>query len=155
MAWKETCAMEQRMRFVIAAREEGAVISRVCAAFGVSRQTGHKWLKRFEFEGPVGLVDRSRAPRRHGRSREEELLGDIVALHDLYGWGAKKLRHKLHELRPEIALPAVSTIGDWLAKKGLTKRRRRRRGSAPYARPFSAATQPNAVWCAPISFRPC
>ena len=36
MPWKESRAMDQRMRFVIAATEEGAVMSRVCEAFGVT-----------------------------------------------------------------------------------------------------------------------
>ena len=147
MPWKETCAMDQRMRFVLAASEEGAVMSRVCAAFGVSRQTGYKWLERYEIGGPGGLEDLSRAPHRHGRSREAELVSDILALQERYGWGPKKLQRKLGELRPAIDLPAVSTIGDWLAKRGLTKSRQRRRGSPPYAQPFAAADQPNAVWC--------
>jgi transposase InsO family protein len=147
MPWKETCAMDQRIRFVLAASEEGAVMSQVCASYGVSRQTGYKWLARYEIGGPQGLQDLSRAPHRHGRSREAELVSDIRALRARYGWGPKKLRVKLGELWPDIALPAVSTIGDWLARWGLTESRARRRSSPPYAQPFALAAQPNAVWC--------
>ena len=146
MPWKETCAMEQRMRFVLAATEEGAGMSRVCDAFGISRDTGYKWLERYELEGVDGLKDRSRAPHRHGRSREGELVGAILALHERYGWGPKKLRRKLAEVRPEVVPPAASTIGDWLAKRGLTGQRRRRPSCPPYSQPFAAADQPNAVW---------
>jgi len=146
MPWKETCVMEERMRFVLAAKEEGAVMSQVCAAAGISRQTGYVLLRRYESEGLEGLKDRSRAPHEHGRSREAELVEDVLALRERYGWGAKKLRHKLGELRPDIELPAASTIGDWLTKRGLTDKRRRRPKCPAYTQPFAAATEPNAVW---------
>lgn len=147
MSWKETSAMDERMRFAMAASEEGAVMSRVCAAFGVSRQTGYKWLTRYKLEGPIGLMERSRAPLRHGRMRDDDLVTAIVGLRARYGWGAKKLRHKLSELRPGIVVPAASTIGDWLARKGLTKSRRRRGGCVPHERGLSVAAEANAVWC--------
>jgi putative transposase len=147
MPWRETCTMEERMRFVLAAREEGAVMSRVCAAFGISRDVGYKWLTRFDLEGVEGLRNRSRAPHHHGRSREAELVEDVLALHERYGWGPKKLRHKLGELRPDIVLPSASTIGDWLAKRGVTGKRKRRLRCPPHTQPFAAADQPNAVWC--------
>lgn len=146
MPWKETCVMEERMRFVLAAKEEGAVMSQVCAEFGISRQAGYERLRRYEAEGVEGLKDRSRAPHHHGQSREAELVDDVLALREHYGWGAKKLRHKLGELRPDIELPSASTIGDWLAKRGLTAKRRRRAKCPIYSRPFAAATEPNAVW---------
>ncbi len=147
MPWRETCSMEERMRFVLVAREEGAVMARICATFGISRDIGYKWLARYELEGVEGLKDRSRAPHHPGRSREAELVDDVLALHERYGWGPKKLRHKLGELRPEIVLPAASTIGDWLAKRGLTGKRKRRRRCPPHTQPFATADQPNAVWC--------
>ncbi len=147
MPWRETCSMEERMRFVLVAREEGAVMARICATFGISRDIGYKWLARYELEGVEGLKDRSRAPHHPGRSREAELVDDVLALHERYGWGPKKLRHKLGELRPEIVLPAASTIGDWLAKRGLTGKRKRRPRCPPHTQPFATADQPNAVWC--------
>jgi putative transposase len=150
MPWKETCVMDERMRFVVAAQEEGAVMSQICAAYGISRDTGYRLLARYAAEGVAGLKDRSRAPHHHGRSREMELVDDVLELRAHYGWGAKKLRHKLGELRPDIELPAASTIGDWLAKRGRTSKRRRRPRSAPNSQPFAVADQPNAVW-APTS----
>jgi len=47
----------------------------------------------------------------------------------------------LGELRPDIELPAASTIGDWLARRDLTVKRRRRPRCAPYSQPFAAADQ--------------
>src|SRR5260370_33422746 len=75
MPWSETCAMDERMRFVIAASEDEAVMREVCAEFGVSRQTGYKWLARYAAEGVEGLKDRSRAPLSPGRMRDEAVVG--------------------------------------------------------------------------------
>ena len=147
MPWKETFAIDEKMRFVLAASEEGAVMAQVCAAFGISRDTGYRLLNRYTAEGIDGLKERSRAPHRHGRAREAELVAEVVALRQRYGWGPKKLRIKLGERHPEIDLPASSTIGDWLRKRHLVGPRKRRRICPPYSRPFAMADQPNAVWC--------
>jgi len=146
MPWRETCIMEERLRFVMAAKEEGAVMSRLCAEAGISRQTGYEWRHRYAAEGVEGLKDRNRAPHHHGRSREAELVDAVLALRKHYGWGAKKLRKKLGEVRPDIALPAVSTIGDWLAQEGTVIKRRRRPRSTPSRHPLAEADRPNAVW---------
>jgi len=148
MPWRETCAMDERMRFVVAAGEEGAVMSEVCARFGISRQTGYKWLSRYVEEGIDGLKERSRAPIEHGRSRPEEIVSAVLALRERYPhWGPKKLRVKLAEVKPEAVLPAASTIGDWLHKEGLTEPRKRRRHCTPSSGSLAAADRPNAVWC--------
>jgi putative transposase len=38
--------MDERMRFIIAASQDEAAMSELCAEFGISRQTGYKWLGR-------------------------------------------------------------------------------------------------------------
>jgi hypothetical protein len=40
MHWSETCAMDERTRSVIAASEDDAEMSAVCAEFGISRPRG-------------------------------------------------------------------------------------------------------------------
>lgn len=149
MPWRETCAMDERMRFVVAASEDEAVMTEVCAEFGISRQTGYKWLARYRAEGAEGLQDRSRAPIRHGLARDEELVAAALALRERHPtWGPKKLRKKLADGLPEVAPPARSTIGDWLRKEGLTQSRRPRKRCPRFSSPFLAADAPNAVWCA-------
>ena len=49
-------------------------MSELCAEFGVSRQTGYKWLARYRAEGVEGLKDRSRAPLSHGLARDEAVV---------------------------------------------------------------------------------
>lgn len=146
MPWRETWAMDQRVRFVLAAERAESMMSKVCREFGISRETGYKWLKRYRAEGLEGLRDRSRAPHQHGRALDGAVRRAAIALYDEYGWGPKKLRPKLAERHPELELPAASTIGNWLAEEGLTVKRRRRRRCSVYAGPLLPADGPNAVW---------
>ena len=121
----------------------------LCGDYGISRKTGYKWLGRYREQGPEGLVERSRAPHRHGRSMAPELAEAIVALRrERPHWGPRKLRAVLIGERPEAVWPAASTMGDLLRAEGLvsSRRRRRRRVAAP-GRPFRAVTAPNDVWC--------
>ena len=50
---------EQRYDAVLAVIREGRTVKDVAGAVGVSRQTLHAWLSRYEAEGLDGLVDRS------------------------------------------------------------------------------------------------
>ena len=60
MGWTETCAMHQRMRFVLMVEKRVENFAEICRRFGVSRKTGYKWLARYLAEGPAGLADQSR-----------------------------------------------------------------------------------------------
>ena len=44
MGWMETCAMDERMRFVLAVEREEESMAALCRRFGVSRKSGYKWL---------------------------------------------------------------------------------------------------------------
>jgi putative transposase len=147
MPWNETCAMDERMRFIVAASQEGSMMSEVCDRFGISRQTGYKWLARYAEAGVDGLKERSRAPIAHGRSRPAGLVSAVLTLRERYPhWGPKKLRVKLGGLMPDVAVPAASTIGDWLCKERLTEPRKRRRHCTPSPGPLTSADAPNKVW---------
>jgi len=72
----------------------------------------------------------------------------VLALRERWRhWGPKKLRVKLSEHHPALAVPAASTIGDWPRREGMVERSPRRRRCPPYARPFAAVTGANDVWC--------
>ncbi len=71
MGWRETCAVEERMRFVVAVQKHEESFAAICRRFGVSRRVGYKWLDRFEAEGAAGLFDRSRAPLYHPQAVAE------------------------------------------------------------------------------------
>jgi transposase-like protein len=59
MPWKETGVVELRMEVVIR-HVEGERVSALSREYGVSRQTIHKWIRRFRVEGACGLFDRPR-----------------------------------------------------------------------------------------------
>src|SRR3974390_1599330 len=46
MGWMETCAVDERTRFVIAAEKREEPLAALCREFGVSRKTGYEWLGR-------------------------------------------------------------------------------------------------------------
>jgi transposase InsO family protein len=59
---RELSVAEQRYQAVLAVISDGLSISQVAHKVGVSRQTLHSWLARYEAEGLQGLVDRSHQP---------------------------------------------------------------------------------------------
>jgi hypothetical protein len=44
MVWMETCAVDERMRFVITAEKQEEPFAVICRRFGVSRRVGYKWV---------------------------------------------------------------------------------------------------------------
>ncbi len=55
MPWAETSAMQERIRFIADYNSGLDSMTEICARFGVSRQTGYKWVRRYREEGAVGL----------------------------------------------------------------------------------------------------
>ena len=148
MPWKEICRMDEKLVFVADCLRGELPMTALCEDYGISRKTGYKWLGRYREHGPEGLVERSRAPHRHGRSMAPEMAEAIVALRrQRPHWGPRKLRAVLMGERPEAVWPAASTMGDLLRAEGLVVSRRRRRRVAAPGRPFRAVTAPNDVWC--------
>ncbi|WP_155947893.1 helix-turn-helix domain-containing protein, partial [Rhizobium sp. 2MFCol3.1] len=47
MAWRARSVVDERLEFCRLAGLEGANVSALCERFGISRQTGYVWLKRF------------------------------------------------------------------------------------------------------------
>ena len=147
MGWAETCAMDERMRFVLAVEREDETMAALCRRFGVSRQNGYKWLGRFREEGVAGLVERSRAPHTHRQEVSAAVAERCLAVRRAHPtWGPLKVRAFLERRAPEVRLPAASTIGALFDREGLTVKRRLRRRAPPAASPFAACTGANAVW---------
>ena len=59
---RELSVAEQRYQAVLAVISDGLSVSQVASKFGVSRQTMHSWLARYEEAGLEGLIDRSHRP---------------------------------------------------------------------------------------------
>ncbi len=148
MVWKETCAMEERVRFVMAAVENAEPFAALCRRFGVSRKTGYKWLGRYDDEGVGGLKDRSRAPLHHPGALAAEIAEHCLKVRREHPtWGPVKVRSWLEQHAPRTQWPASSTIGELFDREGLTVRRRLRRRSPPSSAPFGQCAAANDVWC--------
>jgi putative transposase len=145
MPWKETNPVLERHHFAQDLERGQWTMAELCLRYGISRNTGYKWLDRFQQEGPRGLLDRSRAPR----SCPHETLADVVELilkeHARFGWGAPKILKRLRTRDPQRDWPARSTIFDILARHGQVHRRRRRLWKHPGAAPLTTTT-PNQTW---------
>ena len=148
MPWKETSVMDEKLQFIAAVLSGDDSMTALCARFGISRQTGHTLKRRYLELGPAGLVDRSRAPHRHGRATPEEIVARIVAMRlERPSWGAKKLLVELAKQEPDVGWPAASTITDILRRAGLVTARRRRRRALCVEQPFQAVNVANDTWC--------
>ncbi len=148
MVWRKTCAMEERMHFVMAAVENEEAFAGLCRRFGVSRKTGYKWLERYRDGGVEGLKDRSRAPSHHPQAVPDQTARRCVRVRRAHPtWGPVKVQAWLEEHRPRRRWPAASTIGELFDREGLTVKRRRRRHSPPSSAPFAQCGAANDTWC--------
>ena len=154
MSWRKTCPMNERVQFITTLLQHECTMTELCEHFGVSRRTGYKWWHRYEKAGVEGLRDRSRACRSHPNATHTSIQEKLVALRHRRGWGPRKLLHYLSAREPDVAWPAPSTVGAILKRRGLVKRRRRSRRTAPYSQPFIHCDQPNAVWSADFKGEP-
>ena len=149
MPWSQTEPMTERMRFVTLYQEGLYSMAELCQRFSISRQTGYKWLARFEKDGLEGLKERSRAPRACPHRTPAVVETVLVAARKAHPtWGPEKLRDYLAPRRPDLVLPAPSTIGEILKRHGLLQEKRRRRSRPPHpgSAPLRTAA-PNQVWC--------
>jgi transposase InsO family protein len=116
MGWREMSVADQRQEFVLLASLAGANKSALCERFGISRQTGHLWLRRFA-AGERAFEDRSRRPLHSPRRLTDDLEARILAVRKVHpAWGARKIVAVLR--RDGIAPPAASTVHAVLSRHG-------------------------------------
>jgi transposase InsO family protein len=116
MPWREVSVMDQRREFVGLARQDGVNRRELCRRFGISPETGYKWLGRWS-AGDEDLADRSRRP--HGSPRRTGLAieAEVLAVRDAHpAWGARKIARCLERAGHEP--PATSTIHAILVRHG-------------------------------------
>jgi len=147
MVWRETGIMDERLRFVVDCLAGEETMSALCAAYGISRKSGYKWLGRYRKFGPEGLHDLPRAPLNHGRATASDLVERIVAAKETHPlWGPKKIVARLKRSAPELRWPSASTVGAILARHGLVSARKHMRLRACGNGPWPEPQGPNAVW---------
>ena len=121
--------MEQKLKFVSLAGSARFSITELCQEFGISRKTGHKWIKRYGQDGQKGLEERSRAPKSVANRTAEEVERLICGEKRLHPtWGPKKIHRILTTKHGLENPPAVSTVGEVLKRHGMVAERKRRGG---------------------------
>ncbi len=150
MPWTQTCVMEQRTKFIIEVLDGTYSMVELCNYYGISRKTGYKWLERYRQDGIEALCNRSRAPHSHPHEILPQVKDSILAIKKRFPkWGAPKIRARLERIHPRWnSYPAISTIGLFLHKQGLTHPRKRRRKATPTELPLTSGRYSNQVWCA-------
>jgi len=123
----ELSVMEQRYQAVLAVVQDGWKVTEVAERVGVSRQTVHAWIARYEQGGLAALADHSHRPS----SCPHELSAEIQALicelrREHPGWGPRRLEHQLAR-QGLNTVPGRSSIYRCLRRHGLIELRRRRK----------------------------
>jgi transposase InsO family protein len=151
---RELSVAEQRYQAVLAVIAEGETVKSVAGRWGVSRQTVHSWLARYEGEGLEGLADRSHRPvscPHQMPAGVEALVLEMRRAHP--SWGAQRIHSELVR-RPKLLaelrdgageeVPSESAIYRCLTRAGLIDASLCRRRDQVWKR-WERGT-PNELW---------
>lgn len=148
MPWKTSTMLSQRSQFVLESKSGQFSHSELCRRYNIVRNTGYKWLSRFEDNGLPGLLEQSRRPKTKTSEVPHEVTTKIVAYRTAHpSWGATKI-HKIlkRELNRET-VPSRRTIHRILQQCNLvTTRVYHSRRKAPVNRVVLRAEYSNHVW---------
>lgn len=118
MPWKAMSEMDSREEFVRLAEQGEVPIAELCRRFGVSRDSGHRLLRRVKSEGQAGLRPRSRRPHGSPKRTSEAMEAEVLGLRERHpAWGGRKLARRLKDLG-RVEVPAPSTVTDILRRHG-------------------------------------
>ena len=142
MPWKPQDIMSVREEFVMLASRTDANRRELCRRFGISPQTGYKWLARYAELGRAGLVDQSRRPHQCPKQTQGQTEHAVLTLRGEHpAWGGRKISRRLQDLGS--ALLAPSTVTSILHRHGLISTEASEQSKA-WTR-FERET-PNALW---------
>ena len=143
MALVEVSVVEQRYRAVLEVRA-GVPVTEVAAGSGVSRQSVHAWLRRYEQGGLGALADRSRRPGSCPHQVSAEVEAAVCEMRREHPrWGPLRLAH---ELAKAGVVPAPSRMSAYrvLIRHGLVEPGPRKRPKDSYRR--WERDEPMALW---------
>jgi transposase InsO family protein len=131
---KELSVAEQRYQAVLAVISDGLGVSQVASKVGVSRQTVHAWLARYEAEGLEGLKDRSHRPDRCPHQMPGGVEAVLLELRRTRPyWGPRRLVHELGK-RDVAPVPSASAVYRALLRAGMIDPATRDRRSRKWKR---------------------
>ena len=141
--------MDEKLRFVFEYERDEQTMAELCARFGICRDTGYVWLRRYRQSGIKGLVELNRSAHCHPNQSSAEVEAAVLELRQAHmKWGPRKLHRILERDQPGRRWPATSTIGEIVKRAGLVVERKKRRRTEAYTQPLAHANESNRVWCA-------
>jgi transposase len=133
LALVEVSVVEQRYRAVLEVRA-GVPVTEVAARSGVSRQSVHAWVRRYEQGGLGALADRSRRP---GSCPHQVSAGVEAAVCEMRRehpkWGPLRLAHELGKAGV-VPVPSRMSVYRVLVRHGLIEPGARKRPRESYRR---------------------
>jgi transposase InsO family protein len=115
----ELSVVEQKYQAVLAVIAEGREVTDVARQFGVSRQTLHAWLVRYEADGLAGLAPRSRRPWSCPHQMDPQVEVLVLELRRAHPhWGPRRLLHELAR-RAVVPMPSRSGVYRALVRAGV------------------------------------
>ncbi len=143
MALVELSVVEQRYRAVPEAAA-GVPVTEVAGRFGVSRQSVHAWIRRYEQGGLCALSDRSRRPRSSPGQVSAEIEAVVCEMRREHPrWGPMRLAHEVKRAGASPA-PSRMSVHRVLVRHGLIEPQPRKRPKDSYVRWERDA--PMALW---------
>jgi transposase len=112
----------------------GMPVTQVAERYGVSRQSVHAWLRRYQAGGLAGLEDRSHRPRSCPHQASIQVEAAVCELRRQHpGWGPLRLQHEL--VRRGVApVPSRAGVYRILVRHRLVEPGRRRRRRSDFRR---------------------
>jgi transposase InsO family protein len=143
LALVELSVVEQRYRAVLEAAS-GVPVTEVAERLGVSRQSVHAWIRRYEQGGLGGLMDRSRRPESCPHQVSAQIEAVVCEMRrDHPRWGPLRVAHEM--ARAGVSpVPSRMSIYRVLVRHGLIEPAPRKRPKDSYVR-WERET-PMALW---------
>ena len=129
MPWQETNPMLERHHFAHDLDSGQWTMTELCTRYGISRNTGYKWLERYRQLGVGGLRDQSRTPRSSPHQTPADVVALILQEHTRFGWGATRSSSASRRAIP--AGPGPPAVRNWASRPG--RRGRTRARCAPWS----------------------
>src|SRR4029077_15690143 len=131
---REMSVTEQRYQAVLAVISEGGTVTEVAGRWGVSRQSVHAWLVRYEAGGLEALADRSHRPGSCPHQMGPHIEARVLELRRVHrSWGARRIVFELGRLGV-APVPSESGVYRALVRAGLIEPGGRRRRKEAWRR---------------------
>jgi len=131
---REMSVTEQRYQAVLAVISEGGTVTEVAGRWGVSRQSVHAWLVRYEAGGLEALADRSHRPGSCPHQMGPHIEARVLELRRVHrSWGARRIVFELGRLGV-TPVPSESGVYRALVRAGLIEPGGRRRRKEAWRR---------------------